>query len=71
MRGEDLQQSALFSCLSPEQRVPKSNPLRKLLTLVDAALARMSRRRSCYALCNCRFFASGTRSVSCGGRGWV
>ena len=44
MRGEDLQQSALFSYLSPEQRVPKDHPLRKLLPLVDAALARMSRR---------------------------
>lgn len=44
MRGEDLQQSALFSYLSPEQRVPKSHPLWKLLPLVDAALARMSRR---------------------------
>jgi transposase len=44
MRGEDLQQSALFSYLSPEQRVPKDHPLRTLLPLVDAALARMSRR---------------------------
>ncbi len=44
MRGEDLQQSALFSYLSPEQRVPQDHPLRKLLPLVDAALARMSRR---------------------------
>ena len=44
MRGEDLQQSALFSYLSPEQRVPKDHPLRKLLPRVDAALARMSRR---------------------------
>ncbi|MGD1156558.1 MAG: IS5 family transposase [Terriglobia bacterium] len=44
MRGADLQQSALFSYLSPEQRVPKDHPLRKLLPRVDAALARMSRR---------------------------
>lgn len=44
MRGEDLQQSALFSYISPEQRVPKDHPLRKLLPRVDAALARMSRR---------------------------
>ena len=44
MRGEDLQQSALFSYLSPEQRVPKDHPLRKLPPLVEAVLARMSRR---------------------------
>jgi transposase len=44
MRGEDLQQSAMFSYLSPEERVPKDHPLRKVLPLVDAALRRMSRR---------------------------
>ncbi|MGD1158677.1 MAG: transposase, partial [Terriglobia bacterium] len=44
MCGEDLQQSALFSYLSPEQRVPKDHPLRKLLPRVDAALAGMLRR---------------------------
>lgn len=40
MRGEEFQQSALFSCFSPEQRGPKDHPLRKLLPLADAALAR-------------------------------
>src|SRR5271169_5757304 len=44
MRGEDVQQSALFSYLSPEQRVPKDHPLRKLRSLVEAALLRMTRR---------------------------
>ena len=44
MRGDDLQQNALFSYVSPEQRVPPDHPLRKLLPLVNAALARMSRR---------------------------
>ena len=44
MRGDDLQQSALFSYVSPEQRVPPDHPLRKLLPLVNAALAGMSRR---------------------------
>jgi transposase len=44
MRGEDLQQSAMFSYLSPDERVPKDHPLRKLLPLVDAALRQMSRR---------------------------
>jgi len=44
MRGDDLQQNALFSYVSPEQRVPQDHPLRKLLPLVNAALARMSRR---------------------------
>jgi transposase len=44
MRGDDLQQSALFSYVSPEQRVPQDHPLRRLLPLVNAALAGMSRR---------------------------
>ena len=44
MRGDDLEQSALFSYVSPEARVPKDHPLRKLRPLVDAALTRMSRR---------------------------
>ena len=44
MRGDDLQQNALFSYVSPEQRVPPDHPLRKLLPWVNAALARMSRR---------------------------
>ncbi len=44
MRGDDLQQSALFSYISAEQRVPPDHPLRKLLPLVNAALAQMSRR---------------------------
>ena len=44
MRGDDLQQSALFSYVSPEQRVPQDHPLRRLLPMVNAALARMSRR---------------------------
>ncbi len=44
MRGDDLEQSALFSYISPEQRVPQDHPLRTLLPLVNAALAGMSRR---------------------------
>lgn len=44
MRGDDLQQSALFSYISAEQRVPPDHPLGKLLPLVNAALAQMSRR---------------------------
>jgi transposase len=44
MRGDDLQQRAMFSYLSAEERVPKDHPLRKLLPLVDAALRQMTRR---------------------------
>ncbi|MGH8337770.1 MAG: IS5 family transposase [Gammaproteobacteria bacterium] len=44
MRGEDLQQNALFSYLSLEQRVPQDHPLRKLRPLVDTVLAKLSRR---------------------------
>jgi transposase len=44
MRGEDHQQNAMFSYLSPEQRVPQDHPLRKLRPLVDEALKKLSRR---------------------------
>ena len=44
MRADDLQQSAMFSYLSAEERVPKDHPLRKLRPLVDAALRQMTRR---------------------------
>jgi transposase len=42
MRGEDHQQTAMFSYLSPEQRVPANHPLRKLRPLVDTVLTRLS-----------------------------
>jgi transposase len=42
MRGEDHQQSAMFSYISPEQRVPANHPLRKLRRLVDTVLTRLS-----------------------------
>jgi len=36
----------MFSYLSPEQRVPRDHPLRKLRPLVDEALKKRSRRFS-------------------------
>ncbi len=44
MRGEDNEPNALFSYISPEQRVPQDHPLRKLRPVVDAVLAQLSRR---------------------------
>lgn len=44
MRGEDHQQNAMFSYLSPEQRVPQDHPLRKLRPLVDQVLKKLSPR---------------------------
>ena len=38
MRGEERQQSALFSYVSPETRVPATHPLRRIRALVDRAL---------------------------------
>src|SRR6202047_2807162 len=43
MRGKDTQQSAMFSYLSPEQRVPADHPLRPIRRMVDSALKGMSR----------------------------
>ena len=38
MRGNDLQQQAMFSYISPEARVPKDHPLRPIQIMVDNAL---------------------------------
>lgn len=42
MRGTDTQQSAAFSYLSPEERVPMSHPLRAIRVLTDQILQRLS-----------------------------
>jgi transposase len=44
MRGEDIQQSELFSYGSLEERVPAGHPLRPIRTMVDEALNQMSGR---------------------------
>ena len=44
MRGDDLRQDAMFSYLSPDQRVPTDHPLRSIRQMVDEALQRLSRR---------------------------
>src|SRR6266853_1442733 len=43
MRGKDTQQNAMFSYLSPDQRVPADHPLRPIRTMVDVALKGLSR----------------------------
>jgi transposase len=43
-RGDDQQQSGMFSYVSAEQRVPENHPLRPLRKMVDEALAEMSPR---------------------------
>jgi transposase len=42
MRGDDPQQAAMFSYISPEQRVPQDHPLRTIRVLVDAVLKALS-----------------------------
>ena len=44
MRGEDQQQSHIFSYLSPEARVRKDHPLRAIRVMVDKILSQLSRR---------------------------
>ena len=44
MRGDDLQQDAMFSYISPEQRVPTGHPLRPIRRMVDEVLKGLSRR---------------------------
>ena len=43
MRGKDTQQSAIFSYVSPEQRVPVDHPLRLIREMTDVALKGLSR----------------------------
>src|SRR3954452_14013509 len=42
MRGEDIQQSELFSYGSLEERVPVNHPLRAIRAMVEEALGEMS-----------------------------
>jgi transposase len=42
MRGHNIQQSTMFSYLSPEQRVPTDHPLRRIRPMVDIALKSLS-----------------------------
>jgi len=44
MRGQDHQQSSMFSYLSPEQRVRNDHPLRAIRAMADQALANLSGR---------------------------
>src|SRR5215467_9301920 len=44
MRGDDGQQAAMFSYLSPEARVPQDHPLRAIRSLVDEVLVELSPR---------------------------
>ena len=43
MRGEDVQQHAMYSYLSPEERVPANHPLRAIRQISDRILKQMSR----------------------------
>jgi len=43
MRGEDHQQSHVFSYLSPEERVRPDHPLRAIGEMVDVVLSQLSR----------------------------
>jgi len=42
MRGPDTQQSAMFSYLAPEERVPEDHPLRPIRRMVDVSLKALS-----------------------------
>lgn len=44
MRGDDRQQAAMFSYISPEARVPQDHPLRAIRVLVDEVLVELSPR---------------------------
>jgi len=43
MRGDDLQQTGMFSYLSPEHRVPQDHPLRAIRKISDAVFVHRSK----------------------------
>src|ERR1051325_6639010 len=46
MRGSDINQSALYSYVSPDDRVPANHPLRAIREMADQALRQLSPRFS-------------------------
>ena len=44
MRGDDEQQAAMFSYISPEQRVPDDHPLRPIRKMTDEIFKQLSPR---------------------------
>ena len=58
MRGQDYQQSAMYSYLSPEQRVPADHPLRPIRKMTDEALKGLSRKF------NAMYSATGRPSIA-------
>lgn len=44
MKGEDLQQTELFSYISIEDRIPEDHPLREIREMADFAIYRMKRK---------------------------
>ena len=44
MRGDDQQQSRMFSYVSPEERVPENHPLRRIRRMVDEALQGLDKK---------------------------
>ena len=44
MRGPDAQQDTMFSYLSPDERVPKDHPLRRVRAMVDVIMSALSPR---------------------------
>src|SRR6266699_5101298 len=44
MRGDDRQQSSMFSYVAPEARVPQEHPLRAIRTMTDQVLRELSPR---------------------------
>ena len=42
MRGADTKQSMMFSTVSPDKRVPKNHPLRRIKETANAKLGRLS-----------------------------
>ena len=63
MRGDDPQEAAMFSRLSPEERVPTEHPLRAIRAVVDRMLTELS--------CQCDARSSDTGRPSMAPAKWL
>lgn len=73
MRGSFQRQATLLSIVSPEQRVPQDNPLRKIKAMADCELGGLSRvfdavvkqTRGAGLMSDEHFIVDGTLIVRC------
>jgi hypothetical protein len=69
MRGDDRQQAAMFSYISPEQRVPTDHPRRPIRAMVDEILRGLSPQFDALYARAAAWTARGAGSTMCSSSG--